>query len=77
MTEIIETKNVSLKKETRYKKEKCKVLDYNIKSKELDIDFRGYGVRLYDIEITPSDAVIVKYTGTIGEPDFKCKVANV
>lgn len=75
--ENIEIKNESQKREPRYKNEKCKVLAYDKKSKELDVLFKGYGVRLFDVEKPVQDFVMVKYTENIGSPNFKCKVANV
>lgn len=58
----------------RYKTEKCKVLDYNEKTKELDIDFKGYGIRLYNVGIIKSDIVSIKYRGEIGKPNFSYKL---
>lgn len=58
----------------RYKTEKCKVLSYNDKSKELDIDFKGYGIRLNNINNIQSDFVTVKYYGEIGKSTFSCEL---
>ena len=30
----------------KYKTEKCRILSYNKATKELDIDFHGYGIRI-------------------------------
>lgn len=56
----------------KYKTEKCKVLSYNEKTKELDIDFKGYGIRLNDIDNIKSDTVSIKYRGEIGKSNFFC-----
>lgn len=58
----------------KYKTEKCKVLSYNEKTKELDIEFQGYGIRLNDIDSINEDSVLIKYRGEIGEPDFSYKL---
>lgn len=58
------------KRET-YKTETCKVLHYNKSTKELDIDFKGYGIRIFHVQDTPSEYVTIKYRGEIGKPDFK------
>jgi len=58
----------------RYKTEKCKVLSYNEKTKELDIDFKGYGIRLNNINNIESNFVTVKYYGEIGKPNFSCEL---
>ena len=58
----------------KYKTEKCKVLSYNNKTKELDIDFKGYGIRLNNAEIINSDYVDIKYIGEIGKPNFSCEL---
>ena len=64
------TRNVNEK----YKTEKCKVLSYNKKTKELDIDFKGYGIRFNNVDDVNSDFVSVKYRGEIGKPNFSCKL---
>ena len=58
----------------KYKTEKCKVLSYNNKTKELDIDFKGYGIRLNNIDKINSDFVFVKYRGEIGKSNFSCRL---
>lgn len=68
--DIIVEKTVS----KRYKTEKCKVLSYDKKTKELDIDFKGYGIRLNNINKIESDFVTVKYYGEIGKPNFLCEL---
>ena len=37
---------ISLTKNKKYKTEKCRILSYNKATKELDIDFHGYGIRI-------------------------------
>ena len=58
----------------KYKTEKCKVLTYNEKTKELDIDFKGYGIRLNNVDNIKSDIISIKYRGEIGKPNFSCKL---
>lgn len=64
------TKEITVTK--KYKTEKCKVLSYNPTTKELDIEFKGYGIRLNNIENISSDTILVKYYGEIGKPNFSC-----
>ena len=64
------TRNVNEK----YKTEKCKVLSYNKKTKELDIDFKGYGIRFNNVDDVNSDFVFVKYRGEIGKSNFSCRL---
>ena len=58
----------------KYKTEKCKVLSYNKKAKELDIDFKGYGIRLNNVNDINTNSVSVKYHGEIGKPNFSCRL---
>lgn len=62
----------------KYKTEKCRVLSYNSKTKELDVDFKGYGIRLNNVlknvKNVDSNYVDIKYIGEIGSPDFSCKL---
>lgn len=58
----------------KFKTEKCKVLFYNKNTKELDINFLGYGIRLHDINKDITDVVAVKYRGEIGTPNFHCRL---
>ncbi len=60
--------------EERFRNMKCKVLSFNNVTHELDIDFQGYGIRLYNVKNIKEDYVIVKYKGKIGTPNFSCKV---
>ena len=64
------TKTVTEKNKT----EKCKVLSYNKKTKELDIDFKGYGIRFNNVDDVNSDSVSVKYRGEIGKSNFSCRL---
>ena len=64
------TRNVNEK----YKTEKCKVLSYNKKTKELDIDFKGYGIRFNNGDDVNSDSISVKYRGEIGKSNFSCRL---
>lgn len=58
----------------KFKTKKCKVLSYNKGTKELDIDFCGHGVRLYNVTKNVKDLVDIKYRGEIGTPSFKCRL---
>ena len=58
----------------KHKTIKCKVLSYNKKTKELDIDFKGYGIRLNNVRNINSDYVDIKYIGEIGKPNFSCEL---
>ena len=75
VTENVEEIETTTKIATeKYKTEKCKVLSYNKKTKELDIDFKGYGIRLNNIRNINSDYVDIKYIGEIGKPNFSCEL---
>ena len=75
VTENVEEIETTTKIATeKYKTEKCKVLSYNKKTKELDIDFKGYGIRLNNAEIINSDYVDIKYIGEIGKSNFSCRL---
>ena len=75
VTENVEEIETTTKIETeKYKTEKCKVLSYNKKTKELDIDFKGYGIRLNNIRNINSDYVDIKYIGEIGKSNFSCRL---
>lgn len=59
--------------DTKHKTEKCKVLYFNEKTKELDVIFKDFGVKIVNVPSdTYGDFVFVKYLGEIGKPDFKC-----
>ena len=73
VTENVEEIETTTKITTeKYKTEKCKVLSYNKKTKELDIDFKGYGIRLNNVRNINSDYVDIKYIGEIGKSNFSC-----
>lgn len=57
-----------------YKTENCKILAFNPSSKELDIEFKGYGIRLHYPGVINSGYITVRYYGEIGKPGFKCQV---
>lgn len=58
----------------KFKTIKCNVLSYDKSTKELDIDFLGYGIRLHNVTKDIKDTVVVKYCGEIGTADFVCKL---
>lgn len=58
----------------KFKTENCKVLSYNVTTKELDIDFCGFGIRLYEINKDIGETVDIKYRGKIGTSNFECKL---
>ena len=75
VTENVEKIETTTKTVTeKYKTEKCKVLSYNNKTKELDIDFKGYGIRLNNVDEINSDSISIKYHGEIGKSNFSCKL---
>lgn len=58
----------------QYKTENCKVLSFNPAIKELDIEFKGYGIRLHYSGVINSGYITVRYYGEIGKPGFRCQV---
>lgn len=67
--------DVPIKRTKTSMKEKiCKVIRYSAEMETLDIDFDGYGIRLYYVKDVKGDSVSIKYKGEIGKPNFKCKV---
>lgn len=60
--------------EDEYKIKKCTVIHYSDKTKNLDIDFDGYGIRIKNIFNFHGDSVNIKYCGTIGKPNFKYSI---
>jgi len=48
----------------------CKVLSYNSKSKNLDVDFNGYGIRIKNIKDFKDDIATIKYKGKFGTANF-------
>lgn len=59
---------------SQYKTENCKVLAFNPGTNELDIEFKGYGIRLHSPGVINSAYVPVSYYGEIGKPGFRCQV---
>ena len=53
-----------------YKYQDCKVIDYNSTNKTLDVLFKGYGIRLENIENFIGDIAKIKYLSEIGKSDF-------
>lgn len=58
----------------KFKTENCRVLSYNVTTKELDIDFCGFGIRLHGVNKEIGDTVDIKYRGKIGTSNFECKL---
>lgn len=58
----------------KFKTEKCKVLSYNKDTKELDVDFSGYGIRLYNVSKDIGDFVNIRYRGEIGKSNFEYRI---
>ncbi|WP_099467738.1 hypothetical protein [Konateibacter massiliensis] len=58
----------------KFKTEKCKVLSYNKETRELDVDFRGYGIRLINITVEIGEFAYIKYRGEIGTANFEYKL---
>lgn len=58
----------------KYKTEKCRILSYNKATKELDIDFHGYGIRIKNADGVDSDFISLKYSGEIGKQNFSYKL---
>lgn len=67
------------KRTNGFKIKKCRVLSYNKTTKDLDILFDQYGIRIHDAVDPQDDMVEIKYKGTIGKPNFayKMQVHNV
>ena len=55
----------------KYKKEMCRIIHYSENKKLLDVNFKGYGIRIKNAENIKGDTVIVKYKGEIGHKNFK------
>lgn len=69
-----ERKNKNRNK-NKNKIENCKVLAFDPKEKTLDIDFKGYGIRLCNVEnIENKEYIEVKYYGEIGNRNFKVEL---
>lgn len=74
--ESVSKESRQLKANEKFKTEKCRVSSYNKTTKELDIDFFGYGIRIcnVDVDFEVSDTIEVKYRGEIGKPNFICRL---
>lgn len=55
--------------------QKCKVLLYDETTKELDLDFNGFGIRINGVDKCDSEFITIKYKGEIGTSNFTCKLA--
>lgn len=61
------------KQKNGFKTKKCKVISYDKRTKRLDVDFDGYGVRITNVEDFEGEFASIKYKGEIGNPNFECK----
>lgn len=59
-----------------YKVEECKVIDYNSKTKELDVNFKGFGIRLINIKEFNGEIANIKYTSEIGKANFTYELSK-
>lgn len=57
-----------------FRTKECRVIEYNARTKNLDVDFDGYGVRIPNVDHVDGTTVTVKYKSKIGKPDFICKL---
>lgn len=57
-----------------FKTKECKVISYDNRTKNLDVDFDGYGIRIRNVENFEGSTAIVKYKGTIGKSNFEYKM---
>lgn len=62
------------KKNSGFKTKVCKVISYNKSSKNLDIYFDGYGIRIHNVDNFEGDTIEIKYKGTIGKSNFIYKL---
>lgn len=69
-----EKKTGNLNIDSKYKTENCKVLVFDPATNELDIEFKGYGIRLHYSGVINSAYIPVRYYGEIGKPGFRCQV---
>ena len=68
----IEVKEVKI---PNTKTENCKVLKYDNISKELDVEFKGFGIKIENINTNiTSEFVKIEYTSDIGKADFTFKL---
>ena len=66
-------KNKKAKNNT-FKEKECKVISYNKKSKYLDVNFDGFGIRVKDVKDFNGSTVVIKYKGEIGKANFEYKI---
>ncbi len=59
-------------KKTSKKIFKAKII--NRSAKYIDIDFKGFGIRIYSNSDTDGDFINIEYESDIGKPDFKYKI---
>ena len=58
-----------------YKTKKCNVIFYNRNTKNLDIKFDKYGIRIKNVnDFNEDNYVEIKYKGEIGKPNFEYKL---
>lgn len=62
------------RKRNVFRTKNCRVIEYNPVTKNLDVDFDGFGVRISGVEKIEGTTVDVRYKGKIGSPDFICKL---
>ncbi len=72
-TSIKNTKKENL---INWKTKECKVISYNNKTYNLDINFDGYGIRIKNIINFTGEIAIIDYCGTVGKPDFQYFLHN-
>lgn len=76
---MAETKAVEdkvLPRKRGYKIKVCRVIEYNPITHKLDIDFNGYGIRLYNVQDFSGNKAKVRYRGEIGKTDFVCEYVS-
>lgn len=71
---VEETLPKKTKKSTLFKTKECKVISYNKTTKDLDINFDGYGIRIHNVQNFKDDIVEIKYKGDIGKQNFVYKL---
>lgn len=57
-----------------FRTKECRVIEYNPVTKNLDVDFDGYGIRIPNAENVTGGTVAVKYKGQIGKPNFSYRL---
>lgn len=61
-------------KSNAFKEKECKVISYNEKSKSLDVNFEGFGIRIKNVNHFEGQTVVIKYKGEIGKSNFEYKI---